>query len=401
MRSSLQIRQTYIVDAVMSWPLLVVLLSGAAVAQWDACRTGSVQLTVNGSETVYALKNDSSVIPMPPGTQCSFQVQPLPLTVLYIYITGTNFTNSTVMAYYEGNTASPIYINAPNPIEYSLPPSATPYLIVVKRLPNELPATFAMKIRGERVTPGEVFYTVSYNTTLRVFPGEYAQSSSTFFTLDGYRIGLLVDCYFGSSNSSSNDAVNLLRNQIFFTNTSYLTTAASIFQTKNGIYPTGQQFLTMFNKMNSTDSINIITFAYKESSNTLWSAYSFSDWRRADFTLNALGGSFGAKVISKIGDTVKGTLDDVNWGSANQLDIYEGVAEINAASAVGNLIKTLNRTSTISANNTLKLPAPVYTFVNRGGSMDVTLATVAGGGDGSSAIQLNLALFVLVVAALS
>ncbi|RCN47127.1 hypothetical protein ANCCAN_06851 [Ancylostoma caninum] len=134
---------------------------------------------------------------------------------------------------------------------------------MVNRLPNEQPATFAMKIKGERVTPGEVFYTVSYNTTLRVFPGEYAQSSSTFFTLDGYRIGLLVDCYFPSMNSSSNDAVNLLRNQIFFTNTSYLTTAASIFQTKNGIYPTGQQFLTMFNKMNSTDNINIITFAYK------------------------------------------------------------------------------------------------------------------------------------------
>ncbi|KAL6737517.1 hypothetical protein Aduo_011152 [Ancylostoma duodenale] len=258
-----------------------------------------------------------------------------------------------------------------------------------------------MKIKGERVTPGEVFYTVSYNTTLRVFPGDYAQSSSTFFTLDGYRIGLLVDCYFGSPNASTNDAVNLLRNQIFFTNTSYLTTAASIFQTKNGIYPTGQQFLTMFSKMNSTDNINIITFAYKESANTLWSAYSFADWRRADFTLAATGGSFGATVISKIGDTVKGTLEDVNWGSANQLDIYEGVPEISATSAVGNMVKTLNRTSTISANNTIKLPSPLYTFVNRGGSMDITLTTVTGGDDGSSAIQLNLALFVLVVATLS
>ncbi|RCN47128.1 hypothetical protein ANCCAN_06852 [Ancylostoma caninum] len=120
-----------------------------------------------------------------------------------------------------------------------------------------------------------------------------------------------------------------------------------------------------------------------------------------DFTLNAIGGSFGAKVISEIGDTVKGTLEDVNWGSANQLDIYEGVAEISASSAVGNLVKTLNRTSTISANNTIKLPAPVYTFVNRGGSMDVTLTTVTGGDDGSSAVQLNLALLVLVLATLS
>ncbi|RCN47126.1 hypothetical protein ANCCAN_06850 [Ancylostoma caninum] len=92
----------------MSLPLLLLLFAEAAVAQWDACRTGSVQLTVNGTDTIYALKNDSSVIPMPPGTQCSFQIQPLPLTVVYIYITGTNLSNSTVVAYYEANTANPI-----------------------------------------------------------------------------------------------------------------------------------------------------------------------------------------------------------------------------------------------------------------------------------------------------
>ncbi|ETN68162.1 hypothetical protein NECAME_15992 [Necator americanus] len=155
----------------------------------------------------------------------------------------------------------------------------------------------------------------------------------------------------------------------------------------------------MYNNMNSTDKINLIAFAYRESSNILWSAYSFADWRREDFILNAGGGTVGAKVISKIGDTISGVLEDVNWGSANQLDIYEGMAEVNATTTTGKLITSLNRTTTISTNNTIKLPMPLYTFVNRGGSMDIVLATTTGadGGRSSIAIQLNLVLLSLTL----
>ncbi|VDM72253.1 unnamed protein product, partial [Strongylus vulgaris] len=121
-----------------------------AQSQWARCAGGYMAIMVNASETIYALNNDSSVFALPPGTQCNFQITPISLTVVYISVTGSNFTNTTVVAFYEGNTANPIYINSSNPIEYTFPPSAVPYLVVVKRLPNEQPATFAMKIRGEQ-----------------------------------------------------------------------------------------------------------------------------------------------------------------------------------------------------------------------------------------------------------
>ncbi|KAK6752855.1 hypothetical protein RB195_003947 [Necator americanus] len=379
--------------------LLLLSITDLLFAQWDACSGGAVVITINGTETEYALKNDSGVIAMPANTQCTFQVQPLPMTVLNIFITGTNFTNSTVIAYFEGNMAYPIYINTSNPIEYPLPPSSSPYLVVVKRLPTEQPGSFAMKIRGAKVAPGQATYFLSSNTTLRLPIPNNDKECSTFIASDGFRVGIFVDTYSNTTNTTTNDMVNLLRNQIFFSNTSYLTTAASIFQSKSGVFPSGQQYLTMYNNMNSTDKINLIAFAYRESSNILWSAYSFADWRREDFILNAGGGTIGAKVISKIGDTISGVLEDVNWGSANQLDIYEGMAEVNATTTTGKLITSLNRTATISTNNTIKLPMPLYTFVNRGGSMDIVLATTTGadGGRSSIAIQLNLVLLSLTL----
>ena len=45
----------------------------------------------------------------------------------------------------------------PNPIEYTIPPSASAYVVQVRRMSYEPTATFAMKIRGE---PGTVSLTL-------------------------------------------------------------------------------------------------------------------------------------------------------------------------------------------------------------------------------------------------
>ncbi|CAJ0603571.1 unnamed protein product [Cylicocyclus nassatus] len=384
----------------MILPALIILsFTSGTLAQWAACASGTVAIAVNASDTIYALKNDSGVIPLLPGTQCSFQIAPLPFTVAFISVSGSNFTNSTVVAYYEGNTANPIYVNDSNPIEFTFPASAAPYLVMVRRLPTESPATFAMKIRGEEVSPGDMTYGISSNATLRILPGSYKTFSSTFYTPDGYKVGLMVDYYTNSTTMPMNEPLNLLRNLIFFSNTSYLATAAAIYTTRNGVFPTGQQYLTMFDKINTTDKVNLIAFAYREPFNSLWSAYSFSDMRESDFNLTLTAGSpFAAKVVSKIGDSANGVIDDIVWMSARSLEIYEGVPEINATSTTGKLVTVLNSTNTnATANNTVKLPSSVYTFVNRGGSMYISLNMTTSGDKGSSAVYLNILLGLLAL----
>ncbi|ETN68161.1 hypothetical protein NECAME_15991 [Necator americanus] len=53
--------------------LLLLSITDLLFAQWDACSGGAVVITINGTETEYALRNDSGVIDLPANTQCTFQ----------------------------------------------------------------------------------------------------------------------------------------------------------------------------------------------------------------------------------------------------------------------------------------------------------------------------------------
>ncbi|KAJ1365664.1 hypothetical protein KIN20_026064 [Parelaphostrongylus tenuis] len=145
--------------------------------------------------------------------------------------------------------------------------------------------------------------------------------------------------------------------------------AASIYEQRMGVFPTGTQYLTMYNSLNDNNAkdINLLAFLYNASSQGLWAQYSFEDWLRSNFSMPS-GESLSAlsaKIISKM-DNINGLMDSVSWGTASQLDIYEGIVILTSSTISEKPMKSLNSTTSISTNNTVELPSARYTFVSRG-----------------------------------
>ncbi|KJH48863.1 hypothetical protein DICVIV_04989 [Dictyocaulus viviparus] len=353
---------------------IIVLLTNIAVTQWEPCRTGPIIITLNGKEIKY-LFNTSETIELPPSMACQIQVIPSLLTVAVIYVTGTNFTNSTAALHYDSSSAQPLSIMEREPKNFAFPPCGMPCSLML--ISGNADATkLSIRFVGEPVEPDGISFTLSQNTTKQISLESLKQSSSMIAAPNGYHIGVLVDYYSAEMSSTSNtDAISTLRNQIFFSNISYLNTASTIYQLNNGVYPSGTQFLTLFSKI-KTNAVNLVVFAYKVSSQNIWSSYSFGDWRRANFSTPATT-SLSVKIVGKPTENTDGMLTSVNWLSSNQLDIFEGIPDVTTLSIFGNNVTTLTRNISTSMNTTVKLPAALYSFVSRGGSVGFTLKAIS------------------------
>ncbi|KAK5977198.1 hypothetical protein GCK32_007864 [Trichostrongylus colubriformis] len=270
-------------------------------------------MEVGPAEDIYFL-NSSSLMTIPPGTKCEVEIVPKPLTILQMIIYGEEILNGKVIILYDYNRKWPHQFHLLDPYYVTLSPVGRSYVVEINIPSDALPAQLMIRIISMAV---KIYFPFKLEQFAVELIPDKDLKFGTFLTRQTsgvYRVGILVDfnsAYRQDSQLAAIESVHQLRQILFFSDKSFITSADRIWEDHGGILFTNTTSVTLAADNNKDALVMVFAWDVTKGKDS-FRFDAFADWRRQNFSMRK---KKSGPTIMLIGKSSKfdGSLKKVQW----------------------------------------------------------------------------------------